>query len=153
MRISSKSVVIEAATSAALEPAPISPDWILDGAPEARNKTLAKSRDRTSFVMVWECSAGRFNWHYSQDETLVVISGEAFITTEKGEEKRLAQGDIGFFPAGSSCTWRINDRIKKVAVLRKDLPLPLAVGVRAWHKFLRIVRFRHQSSLIPAVRL
>ena len=55
---------------------------------------------------------------------------------------------MAFFPAGSSCTWRVVDRIKKVAILRKDLPLPLGFGVRAWHKLLRIVGLRGRSSLI-----
>jgi uncharacterized protein len=104
-----------------------------------------------SSITVWECTAGRFNWNYSEDETVVVISGGAFITTEKDKERRLSQGDMGFFPAGSSRTWRINDRVKKVAVLRKDLPSLLGIGVRAWHKFLRIIGLRGQSSLIPTV--
>ena len=146
-----RSIILEAAALAALEPAPISPDWILDGTPQARSKVLAKSHDRTSSIMVWECTAGRFNWHYSEDETVVVISGEVFITSEKGEERRLGQGDMGFFPAGSSCTWRINDRVKKVAVLRKDMPLALGFGVRVWNKALRIAGFRGQSSLMLAV--
>jgi len=149
----SKSIVIADAASAKLEPAPISPDWILAGTPETRSKILAKSRDGTSYIMVWECTAGCFDWHYSEDETVVVISGEVCITTEKGEERRLGQGDMGFFPAGSSCTWRVKDRIKKVAVLRKALPPPLGIGVRAWHKLLRVVGLRGQSSLMPAVRL
>jgi uncharacterized protein len=153
LKIPAKSIVIEAAASAELEPAPISPDWILAGTPQARSKILAKSHDRTSWVMVWECTAGRFNWQYSEDETVVVISGEVFITTEKGEERRLGQGDMGFFPAGSSCTWRVDDRIKKVAVLRKDLPPLLGIGVRAWNKLLRIVGLRGQSSVMPTVRL
>jgi uncharacterized cupin superfamily protein len=148
-----KLIVVEAAASADLEPAPIPPDWILAGTPEARSKMLAKSRDRTSSITVWECTAGRFNWRYGEDETIVVISGEAFITTEKGEERRLGQGDMGFFPAGSSSTWRVTDRIKKVAILRKDLPPPLGIGVRVWHKFLRAVGLRGQPSLMSAVRL
>ena len=145
-----ESIVIEATASASLEPAPISPDWILAGTPEARSKLLAKSNDRISSIVVWECTAGRFNWHYSDDETVVVISGEVFITTEKGEVRRLGQGDMGFFPAGSSCTWRVDDRVKKVAILRKSLPPLLGIGVRAWNKLLRIVRLRSQSSLMPA---
>jgi uncharacterized cupin superfamily protein len=145
------SVVIAATASATLEPAPISPDWILAGTPEAWSKILAKSRDGTSYIMVWECTAGSFNWHYNEDETVVVISGEVFITNDQGEERRLGQGDMGFFPARSSCTWRVTDRIKKVAVLRKDLPLPLGFGVRAWHKFLRIAGLRSASSLMPTV--
>lgn len=123
-----RSIVIEAAASADLDPAPISPDWILAGAPEVRSKMLVKTHDRTSSIAVWECTAGRFNWHYGEDETIVIISGKVFITTEKGEERRLRQGDMGFFPAGSSCTWRINDRVKKVAILRKDLPLLLVLA-------------------------
>ena len=141
-----RSIIIEAAASADLEPAPISPEWILAGRPEARSKMLVKSRDRTSSITVWECTAGRFNWHYSEEETVVVISGEVFITTEEGEERRLGQGDIGFFPGGSSCTWRVNDSVKKVAILRKDLPPLLGIGVRAWHKLLRTVGLRGQSS-------
>jgi uncharacterized cupin superfamily protein len=145
-----KSIVLADTASVDLEPIPISPDWILAGTPEARGKILAKSSDGTSYIMVWECTAGRFNWHYSEDETVVVLSGDVLITTKIGEEKRLGQGDMGFFPAGSSCTWHINDRIKKVAVLRKDLPPPLGFGLRAWHKLLRMVGLRGQSSLIPA---
>jgi uncharacterized cupin superfamily protein len=146
----SNSIVIAATATSVLEPAPISPDWILAGTPEARSKILAKSHDGTSCIMVWECTAGRFNWYYNEDETIVVISGEVFITNDQGEERQLVQGDMGFFPAGSSCTWSVTDRIKKVAVLRKDLPLPLGFGVRAWHKFLSIAGLRSASSLMPA---
>jgi len=141
------SIILEAADLVALDPAPISPDWILAGTPQARSKLLAKSHDGTSSIMVWECTAGRFNWHYSEDETVVIISGEVFIRSTKGEETRLGQGDVGFFPAGSSCTWRINDRVKKVAVLRKDMPLALGFGVRLWNKALRLLGIRSQSSL------
>ena len=127
-----ESIVIEAtASSADFEPSPISPDWILDGTPEARSKLLAITHDRISSIVVWECTAGRFNWHYSDDETVVIISGEVFITTENSEVRRLGLGDMGFFPAGSSCTWRVDDRVKKIAVLRKSLPPLLSIGVRA----------------------
>ena len=147
----SKSIVIAAAASAILEPSPISADWILDGTPEAENKIVAKSLDGTSYTVVWECTAGLFNWHYSEDETVVVISGEVFVTAEAGEECRLGEGDIAFFPAGSSAVWRVPDRIKKVAFLRKDLPPPLGLGVRAWHKLLQIAGLRGRSSFVPGV--
>jgi uncharacterized cupin superfamily protein len=50
--------------------------------------------------MVWECNAGRFIWDYGVDETVVVISGEVFITANGEKEKRLGEGDTAFFPAG-----------------------------------------------------
>jgi uncharacterized cupin superfamily protein len=134
----SKSIVIAAAASVDLEPAPISPDWILAGAPEARTRVVAKSHDRTSYVMVWECAPGRFKWHYTQDEELVVISGEVFITTETGEERRLGPGDWALFPARSSATWRVTERFRKVAFFREPIPRPLAFCLRAWNKLLRV---------------
>ena len=148
MSTMSKSIVLaSAATMADLEPAPISPDWILSGTPEARAKLLAKSHDGTSYIMVWECSAGRFMWHYIEDEIVAITSGEVFITIDKGEERRLGQGDMAFFPAGTSCEWRINNRVRKVAVLRKPLGFPLGLGVRAWYKFLNVAGLRARSPL------
>lgn len=144
-------VVIAASAVDGLEPAPITPGWILSGTPQARSKILAKSHDGTSYIMVWECTAGRFNWHYNEDETVVVIAGEVFIGNDKGEEIRLGQGDMGFFPAGSSAAWRVADHVRKVAVLRKDLPPPVGLGVRAWHKLLRISGLRGASPLASAI--
>jgi uncharacterized protein len=145
----SNSVVIAAAAGARLAPAPIASDWILAGTPEARSAIVAKSVDGTSYIMVWECTAGYFSWHYNEDETVVVISGEVFITNDKREELRLGPGDIGFFPARSSAIWRITDHVKKVAVIRKDLPFPVGLGVRAWHKLLRVTGLRRGSPLMP----
>jgi hypothetical protein len=97
--------------------------------------------------MVWDCTAGRFSWHYSKDETLVVISGEAFISNEKGEERRIGPGDIVFFPVGSSSTWRVPSYIKKVAFLRHTMPRPLGFGLLAWNKLLQIVGWRARAQL------
>ena len=146
----STSIVLEsAATMADLKPAPIRGDWILSGKPEARSKLLAKSHDGTSYAMVWECSAGHIKWHYPEDETVTIILGEVFIT-EKGEERWLGQGDMAFFPAGSSCEWRVPDRVRKVAVMRKSLGYPLGFGVRAWYKLLKIAGLFDELPLTPA---
>ena len=131
------SIVIAAAAATELQPAPIAAGWILSGTPEARNKMLAASDDRTAYVMVWECTPGLFNWHYDTDETLVIISGEVFITDVNDVERRMGPGDMGFFPAGSSCKWRVTNRVRKVAVLRTPLPAPLALSLRVWNKLFR----------------
>lgn len=144
----STSIVIAAAAAADLQPAPVPPDWILSGTPEARNRELAKSADRTSWIIVWNCTAGRFNWHYMEDETLVIISGEAFITDERGEERRLGPGDTGFFPAGASCVWRITDHVRKVAVVRQAIPRPLVFVLRVWNRLLRSLGLARRSPLM-----
>ena len=146
-------IALAASASAVdLQPSPITPDSIRAGTPEARSKVLAKSQDGTSYIMVWECTAGRFRWHYSEDETVVVIAGEVcLLRMRRAKNVDLDKATWGSFPAGSSCIWLVKSRVKKVAVLRKDLPFPVGLGVRAWHKLLRILGQRSSSSLMPTV--
>jgi uncharacterized cupin superfamily protein len=121
----SHSIVIADPSTVALSPAPIEPGWIVEGRPEARAKELARSGDGTSVVVAWSCTAGRFRWHYSVDETVHIISGEVFVTKEDGVERRLGPGDMAFFPAGSSSMWRVPTEVRKLAVCRHALPQPL----------------------------
>jgi uncharacterized protein len=122
-----------------LQPAPIPPSWIVDGAPQARSKRLAMSADGTSTIMAWSCTPGRFNWHYHVDETLHIISGEVFVTDEKGECHRLGAGDMVFFPAGSSSFWHVTQEVRKLAFCRHAVPLPLGLALRAWNKLKRVL--------------
>ena len=145
-----QSIVRAAPARVDLTDSPIPPDWIRAGSPKAWNKEIAYSRDRMSQIFVWECSAGLFIWHYSKDESLVVISGEAFITTENGQELRLGPGDVAFFPAGTTCTWRVPGPLRKVAVMREPMWRPLGLAVKAWNRVLRMVGLRGRPSLIPA---
>jgi uncharacterized protein len=143
----SKSVLFAATASLDLVASPISRDWVLEGKPEARSKELARSHDRTSYVVVWDCSAGSFNWHYNKDETIVVMSGEAFISQENAAERRIGPGDVVFFQAGTSAVWRIPKYIKKVAFLRYTMPCSFGFFVRAWNVFLRKVGLRRSDGL------
>ena len=133
----SEPIVIAPPAEVELVPAPIPADWIISGTPEARSRRLARSQDGASSVMAWSCTAGRFNWHYTVDETVHVISGEVFVTNEKGEECRLGPGDMAFFPAGSRSTWRVPVAVRKLAVCRQAMPLPFGFALRAWNKIAR----------------
>lgn len=116
---------------------PISGSRVLGGAPTSRSKVLVRSRDLAAHILVWECTAGRFNWYYEQDESVVVVSGEAFLVNESGEERRFGPGDVGFFPAGTHCTWRVPGDFRKVAVVREAMWRPVGVFVKTWNKILR----------------
>jgi hypothetical protein len=133
----SQPIVIAPPAEVELAPAPIPTDWIIAGTPEARSRQLARSQDGASSVMAWSCTAGRFNWHYTVDETVHVISGEVFVTNERGEECRLGPGDMAFFPAGSRSTWRVPVFVRKLAVCRQAMPLPFGFALRAWNKAAR----------------
>jgi uncharacterized protein len=132
--IASQSVVQVMPARVDLSPSTIPHEWVLDGTPEAWNKEVATSRDRMSQVVVWECTAGLFTWHYSKDESVMVISGEAFLIKEDGHEVRFGPGDMGFFPAGITCKWRVPGPFRKVAVMREPMWRPLGFAVKAWNR-------------------
>lgn len=143
----SDSVVVLTPSLVELETETFPAGWIVAGSPQARCKKVVRSGDRTSHVVVWECSPGSFKWHYGMDETIVVISGEAFMINERGEERRFGPGDMGFFPAGTSCTWRITEHLRKVGVLKENVGRPLGLAVKAWHKVLRLLGLSGESAL------
>jgi uncharacterized protein len=139
-------IVVADLSAVALDPAPIEPSWIIEGAPEARAKELARSADGTAVVVDWSCTAGQFHWHYSVDETLHAISGEVFITNHGGAERRLGPGDMAFLPAGSCSLWRVPCAVRKLAVCRQSLPKPFGLAPR-----FRMVRNSHkpEESVLP----
>ena len=116
----------------------IPPDWVLSGKPETRSKMLGRTNDWTANVVVWECTAGGYKWHYDQDEVIIVISGGGFMTNEKGEERWFGPGDVAFFPAGTTATWHHPDHFRKVAVLKESMWRPLGFALKAWKKLIRI---------------
>jgi uncharacterized cupin superfamily protein len=120
-------------TDLELEPAPISPAWIVEGTPTARYRLLWASRDGMSRTVVWDCTAGKFNWYYVSDETVHIMEGGVTLTDEKGT-RRVNAGDAVFFPAGSHALWHIDDYIRKVAFLREPLPTPLRIAMRVKRK-------------------
>lgn len=135
----SEQVLITTPAKLELEPEVIPPDWISAGTPTARKTKLSTSHDWASSVVVWDCTPGQFRWHYMQDESVFVISGEAFLINENGVERRFGAGDFGFFPAGTTCRWRVSEHFRKVAVLREPMWRPLGFAFKVSKKVLRAV--------------
>ena len=131
-----------------LEPGSIPSAWLLSGQPETRSKVLGKSRDRLGYVVLWECGAVSYKWHYSKDEAYIVLSGEGFMTDEKGVERRFGPGDVAFFPAGTNATWRHPDHFRKIAVLKDSIWRPLAFGLKACSKLLHITGLSGKLALV-----
>ena len=123
--------------SVELESEPINPDWIVRGTPTARSKKLVTTKDWTANVVVWDCTPGVFHWRYTRDETIYVLAGEAFISTGTDQEHRFAAGDLGFFPNGFVCNWRITQTFRKFVVQKETMLAPLGLGVKVFKKLLR----------------
>ena len=123
-----------------LNPSPMRAAWILEGQPISRSRMLARSPDGTSFVVVWDCSRGRFKWCYDIDETLYVVAGDATLKHANGDSQDVTTGDIVYFPAGSIVEWTVHDYIRKVAFLRTPLPAPFSMLRRVTKKLIHLLR-------------
>jgi uncharacterized protein len=134
-----------------LAPGPINPAWVLEGNPVSCNKLLSYSADGSASTMMWDCTAGRFNWHYDVDETLYIIEGSVIIKDATGEARRLSAGDVVFFPAGSSAEWHVETYIRKVAFCRTPLPGPVAFAKRGFRFLKRRLGLGGNSAPGPAM--
>jgi uncharacterized cupin superfamily protein len=133
-----------------LNPSPINPNWVLDGNPVARNNVLSSSADGTASTLIWDCTAGRFNWFYDVDETIYVIQGGVVITDTAGVARRLSAGDTIFFPAGARAEWHVEDYIRKIAFCRAPLPGPLVFAKRGY-RFLKRLMGKGGATETPAM--
>ena len=118
---------------------PIRREWILEGNPIARKKNLSSSADGTASTFVWDCTAGRFNWHYQVDETICVLEGAVTITDLAGGARTLEVGDTAFFPAGSNAEWRVDGYVRKIAFLRTPLTAQAILARRVTGKLRHII--------------
>lgn len=118
----------------ALEPAPIRPEWILEGTPQAMCKRLSGLSDRRGDICHWSCTAGRFRWHYGWDEAVMFLEGRVEITDHNGNSYVGEPGVNLFFPAGTVAEWHVPDYIRKIAFNHNPVPRPLQRIARAADK-------------------
>src|ERR1700761_7613770 len=98
--------MIASATDVALQPAPITPSWVRAGRPRANNAILSRSTDGMATTIVWDCTAGEFEWTYNIDETIYFLEGSAIISDGVSPPRRFGPGDVLFLPRGSVAYWQ-----------------------------------------------
>jgi uncharacterized protein len=95
-----------------LEPDPLDPDSIVDGAPEAFNRVVWDSDDGRVVRGVWQMTPGTVT-DTEANEMFVVISGRATITPEGGEPFDVGPGDMGVLKEGARTTWVVHETLRK----------------------------------------
>ncbi len=117
-----------------LRAAPINPEWIISGDPQARAADHSRSGDRASSTAIWDCTAGEFRWFFGWDETVYILEGEVHVTADDGAVSVLRVGDVAYFRAGTWATWRVDNYVRKVAFMRRPFPTALALAYRIKNK-------------------
>jgi uncharacterized protein len=104
---------------------PITPDWIVEGKPDARGTILLQSADKRVSSGFWECTAGQFQWIFGWDEFIHVLEGEVTIREQDGPTHTLRAGDSAHFPLGLKTHWTVPRYVRKFFVLRSPGALEL----------------------------
>ena len=113
-----------------LTPRPIEPSWIIEGKPDATWCVLSKSADGLASTMVWHCTAGKFNWYYDFDETILILEGGIVLESDTMPPTRYGPGDVIFFRDGAHARWHVESHVKKLAFCRKTQPVWLGFALR-----------------------
>jgi hypothetical protein len=121
-----------------LTPRPIEPSWIIDGKPDASSCVLSQSADGLASTMVWHCTAGRFDWYYDFDETILILEGGIVLESDTMPPTRYGPGDVIFFKDGAHARWHIESFVKKLAFCRKTQPVWLGFALRVFLKLRKM---------------
>ena len=125
-------------SSVELKPAPIEPSWIIEGHPQATWHVLSRSVDGLASTMVWQCTAGKFNWYYDFDETIMILEGSIVLESDGLPPKRYGVGDVIFFRDGAHAKWHVEGHVKKIAFCRKTTPAVIGFMIRVVNKLKRM---------------
>jgi uncharacterized protein len=105
-----------------LEPWPLAPDQVVEGAPEVRGLVLHE--DDAGERGVWEHTPG-VSRDVEADELFVVVSGRATIELAGGQVLEVGPGDVAVLPEGARSVWRVHETLRKVFQVRRSRPLHL----------------------------
>jgi uncharacterized protein len=138
----SRGLIEIAKTDVELTPRPIVPSWIIEGNPQARRCVLSESADGLASTIVWHCTAGKFNWYYDLDETILILEGGIVLESDIMKPTCYGPGDVIFFKNGAHARWHVESHVKKLAFCRKTQPVWLGLALRMVGKIKR--------TLLPA---
>ena len=62
---------------------------------------------------IWEKEISEFPWFYDTQEICYILEGDVDVIPDNGPPVHFSDGDLITFPAGLSCTWKINKPVRK----------------------------------------
>jgi uncharacterized protein len=132
--------ILQSHVDVELKPAPINPNWILEGSPHARNSELTRSSDGRAMTLLWDCTPGKFIWHYNEDETIYILKGRLVLDDGFGPPKQFGPGDVVLFPAGAAVKWHVEEHVRKLAFLHRPIPKYVGLAMNAIGRTIRLAR-------------
>ena len=112
---------------------------------------IARSGDGTAVSVIWDCTAGEFEWRFGVDETVHILQGDVFVRGATGGERRLVVGDVAFFASGSVTYWRVESYVRKLAFCRHSMPTPFGLALRAFNRVKSLAGIKPAGAAMSAI--
>ncbi|MFH1613761.1 MAG: cupin domain-containing protein [Planctomycetota bacterium] len=61
---------------------------------------------------VWTCEPSTFDWEYTQKETCLILEGKVTVK-DRNSQVCFGPGDLVVFPNDLSCTWVVEEAVRK----------------------------------------
>ncbi len=104
-----------------LTPMPLPAAWVLEGTPTASGRVAITGPAGDQVGGVWQCTAGRFEYHFdAYHETVMILEGQAIIAGPDGVPTTLNPGDFAHFPKGLVTTWHVPHFVKKTFFILQE---------------------------------
>jgi uncharacterized cupin superfamily protein len=78
-----------------------------------KKKPSEKEIDQARSWSTWSKEPSEFPWFYDEKETCYILEGKARVTDRNGNTLEFEAGDWLEFEQGLTCSWKIEDRIRK----------------------------------------
>jgi uncharacterized cupin superfamily protein len=90
---------------------------IVSGQPKRTYKTLYSSKSDEFHSGIYECTAGKWNVTYNEDEFCTLLEGRVRLTNDKGETQEYNAPDSFLVPSGYQGTWEAVTPVRKFFVI------------------------------------
>ena len=87
---------------------------ILGGAPRHAGLHLMGNANSATQAGVWECTPGRFDYTFPDNELCKIVSGEVLLTDAQDQRRRLGPGDMLITHRGDIVNWDVRQTVRKV---------------------------------------
>jgi uncharacterized cupin superfamily protein len=76
-------------------------------------KPTKQEKEQAELWDTWSKGPSEFQWFYEDDETCLILEGNAEVFDARGYSISFGSGDWVTFEKGLHCTWKINRKILK----------------------------------------
>lgn len=79
---------------------PVDPKKVVAGEPRSSYKIIHSNASKEFYSGIFECTAGKWNVSYNEDEFCTLVEGSLILTNENGDTFEFSAPDSFLIPAG-----------------------------------------------------